>query len=346
MDHLLKLQQQIVPDLLEILDVRYTLLRNIKYREPIGRRLLSSIVNLSERVVRSETNFLKDRGLIHISSSGMCITEEGETVFRGLKVMMREINGLNFIEEEIKKLLRVRDVIIINGNIDEDSTLYTELGKAAANYLKQVIKDDNIISLTGGRTVKEVVYNFPTNTKFKNLKVLPGRGGMGKETEIQSNTLVEIIANKLDATYELLHIPDNLSNNSFSALLEEVEIKEVYKQIERSDILLHGIGLAKDMCDKRSLTEEMKHEIMGCGAIGEAYGHYFNSSGDIVYSMPSIGIHKNDIENIPSIIAVAAGVDKAEAIIAIEKNRINSTLITDEATGKEILKMLSKFINA
>lgn len=339
MEKLLKLQQKVVPELLEVLDMRYTILKNIKYREPIGRRLLSTIVNLSERVVRSETNLLKTQGLIDIKSSGMYITEEGDEVFIGLKAFMKELSGLNHLEEELKKILKIREVIVINGNVTEDNSLYTELGRVAANYLKSIIKDDITISLTGGRTIKEVVYNFLPMTKYKNIKVLPGRGGMGKETEIQSNTLVEILANKLDATYELLHIPDNISSDSFKALIKESDIKETFEHIEKSNILIHGIGLAKDMCDKRSLGKDVKERILGLGAIGEAYGHYFNSKGEVVYSMPSIGITKDRIENIPNVIAVAAGIEKAEAIMAIQMDKLNSTLVTDEATAKEILKL-------
>ncbi|WP_346890312.1 sugar-binding domain-containing protein [Clostridium sp. UBA1056] len=342
MKRLLNLQQKVIPELLEVLDVRYTILKNIKYREPIGRRSLSTIVNLSERVVRSETNFLKMQGLIDIKSSGMYITEEGEEIFSELKAFMKEISGLDSMEEKLKDLLKVRDVIVINGNVAEDSTLYTELGKAAANYLKSIIIDNIIISLTGGRTVKEVVDNFTPMAKFKNIKVLPGRGGMGKETEIQSNTLVENLANKLEATYELLHIPDNISSDSFKALIKESNIKDTFENIGKSDVLIHGIGLAKEMCDKRSLCSDVKERILESGAIGEAYGHYFNNKGEIVYSMPSIGITKDRIKRIPNVIAIAAGVEKAEAIMAIQRGKENSTLVTDEATAKEILKLFSK----
>jgi central glycolytic genes regulator len=345
MEELLGLQQKVVPELLKVLDVRYTILKNIKYREPIGRRLLSTIVDLSERVVRSETNLLKIQGLIDIKSSGMYITEEGEAVFDGLKAFMKELSGLNFVEEELKRLLDVREVIVINGNVAEDNTLWTELGRVAANYLKSIIKDNTIISLTGGRTVKAVVDNFSPINKFENIKVLPGRGGMGKETEIQSNTLVESLANKLDATYELLHIPDNISGDSFKALIKELDIKKTFENIDKSNVLIHGIGLAKEMCDKRSLCMEIKEKILKSGAIGEAYGHYFNNKGEIVYSMPSIGITKDKIKNIPNVIAVAVGVEKAEAIIAIQRHKRNSTLVTDESTAKEILKLFSKKVN-
>lgn len=342
MEQLIKLQKQLIPDLLEVLDVRYKLLRNIKYRQPIGRRLLSATVQITERIVRSETNFLKDQGLVDITSAGMNITKEGEDVLNGLREFMRETNGINLLEAQLKKLLGVHQVIIINGNVEEDDTLFEELGKAAANYLKQVLHDNMIISLTGGRTIKEVVDKFPALQKYKNVRILPGRGGMGKETELQANTLVEVLANKMAASYEQLHIPDNVSQALFDAMIQEDEIKRIFNSISNSEILLHGIGLAGEMCEKRSLAGEVKSKIMECGAVGEAFGHYFNCDGKIVYSMPTIGIRKEDIGTIPRMIAVSAGVNKAQAIAAIEKGRSNSVLITDEATGRAVLKMLKE----
>lgn len=260
MEQLIRLQKQLIPELLEVLEVRYKLLRNIKYRQPIGRRLLSATVQISERIVRSETNFLKDQGLIDITSAGMNITKEGEDVLNGLREFMRETSGINLLEAQLKKNLGVHQVIIINGSVEEDDTLFEELGKAAANYLKQILHDDIIISLTGGRTIKEVVDKFPVLQKYKNVKVLPGRGGMGKETELQANTLVEVLANKMSASYEQLHIPDNLSQTLFDAMIQESEIKDIFTAIRNSEVLLHGIGLAKEMCEKRSLTGEVRVE--------------------------------------------------------------------------------------
>lgn len=346
MEQLIKLQKQLIPDLLEVLDVRYKLLRNIKYRQPIGRRLLSATVQITERIVRSETNFLKDQGLIDITSAGMTITIDGEDVLNGLRDFMRETNGIDVLETQLKKSLGVHQVIIINGNVEEDDTLFEEIGKAAANYLKQILHDNITISLTGGRTIKEVVDKFPVLPKYKNVRVLPGRGGMGKETELQADTLVEVLANKMDASYEQLHIPDNLSQTLFDAMLKEGEIKEIFNAIKNSEVLLHGIGLATEMCKKRSLTGEIKGKIIQCGAVGEAFGHYFNEDGEVVYSMPTIGISKEHINSIPRMIAVSAGAEKAEAIAAIEKGRSNSVLITDEKTGRAVLKILKSVNNA
>ena len=252
MEDLLKLQQKLIPELIEIIEIRYNILRNIKYNQPIGRRLLATTVNLSERIVRSETNFLKEQNLIEVNTIGMSVTTEGEDVLKGLKLFIREAKGLHGLEVEVKEKLNIKDVIIIPGDVALDNSLISEIGKATANYIKDILKDNIVISLTGGHTVKEVVDNFQKTNKFKNIRVLPGRGGMGKDIETQSNTLVEALANKLDASYELLHIPDNLSKNTFKAMLKEDEIKNIFNLIEHSYILIHGIGKAGTMSRKRN----------------------------------------------------------------------------------------------
>ena len=67
MQEMLKLQKKIIPELVDLLEKRYNVLRTIYYNEPIGRRTLAGYLNLSERIVRTEISFLNDQGLIAIT---------------------------------------------------------------------------------------------------------------------------------------------------------------------------------------------------------------------------------------------------------------------------------------
>ena len=97
MKELLKLQMKLVPELLSVLDMRYNILSNIYYNQPIGRRMLSNNLNLSERIIRSEVNFLKEQNLIDINSIGMNITDEGTDLLRDLKFFIREIKKIKIL---------------------------------------------------------------------------------------------------------------------------------------------------------------------------------------------------------------------------------------------------------
>ncbi|MCQ4699299.1 transcriptional regulator, partial [Paeniclostridium sordellii] len=56
---------------------RYSILRQISLSEPIGRRTLSNMLDISGRIIRSETEVLKEQNLINVAGSGMTVTEEG-----------------------------------------------------------------------------------------------------------------------------------------------------------------------------------------------------------------------------------------------------------------------------
>ena len=212
MQNILKLQQKVVPELIELLEKRYNILRTIYYNQPIGRRILANDMCIGERIVRNEINFLKSQNLIEVNASGMFVTTDGEEIINKLKGFIHEIKGLSKIEKFIEEHLKLQQVIVVPGDVEIDKSVLKELGKAAASYAMDIIKDNSIIALTGGSTVKEVVDNFPKSNKYNNILVLPARGGMARNVEIQANTLVARLADKIGGNYELLHAPDNLSN--------------------------------------------------------------------------------------------------------------------------------------
>lgn len=338
MNEILKLQQKLVPELLELLEKRYNILKNIYYNEPIGRRILANRINMGERIVRTEVNFLKAQNLIEVNTPGMTVTDEGEEVLEELKNFIHEIKGLTEVELALKEYLGLYDVVVVPGDADDDESVRKEMGRAAANYIKSILKNDSIIALAGGSTIKEIIDNFPKINSMPEVLVVPARGGMGRNVESQANTLAASLANKLKCNYKMLHIPDNLSDKALNTILNETEIKDVIDNIKNADILVYGIGKAEKMCYKRGLSEEKVNEILNLGAIGEAYGCYFDKDGNVVYATSTVCVSREDTKNIKSIIAVAGGQNKSDAIISTQIKSTQGILITDEGAARKILE--------
>lgn len=335
---ILSLQQKIIPEMIELLNKRYKILKSIYYNQPIGRRALSQELNMGERIVRSEVSFLKEQGLVDINSIGMMITDEGENILENLEEMIHEISGLSNIEEKLQKSLDFLKVIVIPGDLDLDSTVLKEMGRIAADYIKTLIEDNYIIALTGGSSVAQVVENFPKINK-QNLLVIPARGGIGRIVETQASTLASKLATRIGASYKLLHVPDNLSKDALETMLNEPDIKDTVEKISKSNILIFGIGRADEMGRRRGLTEEEIKKLISKGAVAEAFGCYFNSEGQIVDKTPTMTLDFEDVKNIEHIIAVAGGKNKAKAIAAVKTNNPNMVLVTDEGCAKELLKL-------
>lgn len=337
----IRLLQKLVPELLQQLEKRYRILRTIQYNQPIGRRLLAVKLELGERVVRSEVEFLKEQELIEINSSGMNVTAEGEEIIDSLKNFIHQAKGLFDVEKQLKEVLKIENVVIVPGDLAEDPSVMFELGKAAAHFIINNIKDKDVLALTGGSTLKSVVDNMPSNSLYKNITVLPARGGLGRDLEYEANTLTATLARKMNATYRLLHIPDNIKDETvIHSIMNEASIRDVVQELHNVNVLICGIGRADKMAQRRDLSTEMITYLNEKGAVGEAFGSYFNEQGNAVYTIPTVGIKSQDVSNIGKLIAVAGGKEKAKAIIASLSNKSNSVLITDEGTAKEILYIL------
>lgn len=338
MGGLLSLQQKIIPEMVELMDKRYCILKKIFYNQPIGRRALSQALNMGERTVRTEVNFLKNQGLIEINSIGMIVTKDGENIIENLEEMIHEINGLSDIEKKLKNVLNLEEAIVVPGDAEKDDTVLREMGRVAANRIKDLIKDNSIIALTGGSSVAQVVQNFPKINK-NNVLVVPARGGMGRDIKTQASTLAAELAFKIGANYKLLHVPDNLSNEAIETIANEPDILDTIEKISKADLLVYGIGRASDMSKRRGMNEHEIEMLKKSGAVSEAFGYYFNKDGKIVYKTPTIGLNFEDIGNINNIIAVAGGKNKAEAIISTKTSNNSLILVTDEGAANAILKI-------
>ena len=339
---ILKLQKQIVPELVDTLEKRYTILRTIHYNAPIGRRMLATKLNLGERIVRTEVNFLKEQNLIEISTPGMTVTSEGITVLEGLKGFIHELKGLSKLEQKVKELLNIKKVIVIPGSVRQDKNILQDLGKAAANYVSKTIKNKDIIAITGGSTIKELVDNFPKTHNVQDVLVVPARGGMGRKVETQANTLAATLAQKLKGNYEMLHIPENLSEEMIQSLCKQNDIKEVINCVKKANILIYGIGRADKMVLKRGISEEKQKELIDQGAVGEAFGCYFDKDSNVLSTSSAPGINIKNLENVREQIAVAGGDDKVDAIISALHNNEKAVLVTDECAAQKLIDSVNK----
>lgn len=339
---LIEIEKKIVPEILELMEIRYNILRNIYYNQPIGRRGLAHELSTGERTIRTEVNILKEQGLLDIESMGMYITEDGKKVIDNLKDVIHRIKGISDLEKTLRDILKVEKVIIVPGNSDENGLGLKDMGKTSSIYLKKLINKDSIIGVTGGTTMAQVAEEMPLGKVADNIIVTPARGGLGKDVETQSNSIAAKLAKKLEGSYRLLHVPDDIDRVTLEAVLKISDIKEVMDLIKNMDILIFGIGRADTMAKRRQIPQDKINKLIEKGAVAEAFGHYFDIEGNEVWESLTVGLSLEDFQNIEKLIGVAGGKDKAEAIISIASLRKNMTIITDEGAAKQIIKIVKK----
>lgn len=341
---LLKLQKKIVPEMIDLLELRYDILRSIYHNQPIGRRSLAQNLDMKERTIRTQINKLKELGLLNVESVGMYISKSGKKTIEDLSVLIHDLKGISKLEKDLKESLKIKNLIVVPGNIVEKHTSLDEISKASSLYLRKKIRDNFIIGITGGTTMANLAENMIEGKLAKDLLVIPARGGLGKDVETQANNIAAKLAEKLGGNYKLLHIPDHIDKSTLDAVLkfpdtEDLIDLEVLDLIEEIDILVFGIGRADTMADRRNLPKEKIDKLIEKGAVAEAFGHYFDIDGNEVWEYNTVGLSIERFKGIKEVIGVAAREEKAEAILSIARLNPDMTLITDEFAARKILEI-------
>src|SRR5690625_163900 len=241
MENLLRAQKLIYPDLLEVMKKRFDILYLISIHQPVGRRVLIDKTTFAERFVRNEIELLQKQQLIEMTTKGMYVTEVGKEIVEALFEFNHELAHLTQMETNLKEKFNIEHVFVVPGNCDEQSSAKLELGRATVKFLREIIKDDVTISVTGGSTMATVAKMIEPFENYQCFFV-PARGGIGGNVENQANTIIAKMAEATKGNYELFHIPDPLNESLYYSLLNESTIAHTLSLIKGADIVIHGIG--------------------------------------------------------------------------------------------------------
>ena len=131
--------EAIVPDMIEVMSRRYTILKNVAWQEPVGRRSLAQTLGMSERVLRTETDLLRKYELISSTKSGMILTDKGHKTILGLSAFMDSLLGIQQLEKELSKKLGIARCLVVPGNCDDNGKVVDAMGKIVTDTLKTLL---------------------------------------------------------------------------------------------------------------------------------------------------------------------------------------------------------------
>lgn len=331
----------LLPEMDRMMQNRYRMLQTIQAQGPIGRRTLADVLNRTEREIRNEMGILHEKQLIQVFQKGMILTELGYEVLDRLKTYFYEISGLAQKEKQLANHLGISKVAIIAGNVDKNPSAKTYLGKEASYLLGARAKPKSIVAVTGGSSVATLRRNLVDVKPFNSMKFVAARGSMANEESYQANTLVAKFAKECGAKYHTLYLPEHLSEQAYAYMMEEPIVKETVRLYDDVNVVIHGIGTAMEMGKRRNMSDDAYKDLIEKGAVGEAFGYYFDENGNVVERIQTVGIQLEQVKQSELIIAIAGGKSKAKAIEAYFQIAAKHTiLVTDEGAADAILAQL------
>lgn len=333
---------KLAPELFETAQLRYKILHTIDQNAPIGRRILAQRLSLSERRLRTELDFLKQEQYLIVRREGMSLSPEGEALLLEALPLVEQLSGLSQREWQLAQYFHVERVIIVTGDYSKDRHVMDAFGRILLEVLQTLLDEKhNIVTLLGGSTLQEVLSHVPQSSLCCKPCVVSGRGGMGLQSANQANTLSNMLAQRLGGEALALYVPENISWEAYSTLKEEQSVAPVLEKMRQSTCVIHGIGQAGYIADQKQMTASELNELERLGAVAEAFGCFYNAAGEEVWRKSRIGLQREDVLNIPHLIAIAGGSTKAQAIAAYMKQAPYQTcLFCDEGAAEMILKQI------
>ncbi len=252
------------------------------------------------------------------------------------------------VGDQLKKRFALEDAIIVSTKTDQSIT--KDVGSVAGEYATSLLTEGIKIGIAWGTSLYHMVQHLPQRA-IKNSSVVQLMGGFGAALpQYDGSELAREFSRRIKSSYYPLQCPVIVNNVVVKEyLLKELGIQETLKQTKNLDLAFVGISSnypnQSAMVRAQFISEEEAKEIQMAGAVGHICGYSYDADGnllDISYNKRIIGIDFEDFLKVPKRVGVAYGIQKAEAIkCALKANHI-TTLITDEVTAKQIIKLSDK----
>jgi len=251
------------------------------------------------------------------------------------------------IEEQLEKRFNLLHAIVVNPGDQSEQMINAAIGKAAAERLVNLLGDGDILGITWGATVNEVVKALPPKVDTR-LQVVQITGGANQMAiNINAMDLVSRVAAIFNARSYVLYAPAMVSQPAIrEALLEDSGIHETVAMFDKISVALSGIGALSTRAISNLLrtgfiSDEDLKTLKEKKAVGDIFAHFFNIQGricDTELEERIIGMGIDQLKNVRYSIGVAGGTQKSLAILGALKGKLINILVTDYATACDLLE--------
>lgn len=254
------------------------------------------------------------------------------------------------LEAELKRRFGLKETLVVTDlydNLNTDISI-KRIGKVAASYLDEILKDGDTIGVSWGRTIYQTVRQLEPSSRRKIQVVqLVGNSTNSYKEDMDVSTLVQEMARAFQGTAAKLYAPMQISSDIVrQELMKEPIIQETMDKIRSVDYLFTGIAdvsVGRPMNTWAGyLTESQMQDLIRKGAVGYICGYFLDKNGNKLndpINNKIVGISFEELKNAPHVIVAAGGVDKTQAIYAALKGNIIDSLITDSRIAEKLLAM-------
>ncbi len=250
------------------------------------------------------------------------------------------------LEKEIRDVFGLGNAIVVKTAPGASGdVLRATVGHIGAQYVAALIPDSGVLAIAGGRAVRELCERLPERDG-RRLTIVQAMGGI--DSGVNSEDAIELgrsLVQRWGGFFMTLSTPAFVPNKrTRDSFLGFKQIHAVWDRFTQAGAALVGIGAmeASAFVARGVLTTQDIEDLKKHGAVGEICGRFFDKNGsecDTPWRERVISIGLAGLRQIPQVVAIVPGAERAHAVAAAIRGRLIKTLVTDETGARALLAL-------
>lgn len=261
-------------------------------------------------------------------------------------VIRHPFKSMRSLSERLQAQLNLREAYVVPSVKDSYVESVRRAARFATRVLEDHLQDGMTLGISLGMAVAETAKAF---RPVKTMRCLVVRLQGANDNELMEGTdLAHGFATQLGNEFLIIPAPWIMSSQaSCEVILSQPTVQDAIRLAERADVALVGMGSMESsistLLRNHLITAEELAHLRATGAAGEICGKHFDHDGsllDVPFSRRTVAVDISKLRDIRTVIGVAAGEGKAEAILAASKGGLIDILVTDSQAATRLLDMI------
>ena len=245
--------------------------------------------------------------------------------------------------EQLRKKYRLKAAYVLPEFRGSNVSVIEKVGQLAGRVLEEALEDGLTLAISLGLAVSETAKAFRVS-KDIHCPVLRLQGA--NQNEVAEGTdLAQVFSKQLGNEYKIIPSPWIMSSKeACESILQEPAVRNAIREVESADIALVGMGSMDSSVStifrNKLISSAELESLKKMGAVGEICGKYYDSQGNVMnvgFNRRSVSIDISKLRKMDTVIGVAAGQLKTEAIAGAVRGKLINVLVTDADAEQRLI---------
>lgn len=241
----------------------------------------------------------------------------------------------------VERKFGLRRVLVVRPMTESRDADLGAIGRAAAVILASVVTADDVLGLSWGRALASMVAAAPPLPPCLLVQLV---GGVSPTGHTGSMDLVRRLADNSGGDAFSLYAPLIVATATLAGeLRSDALVRTTTDLFARLTVAVVGVGSwTPPSSSLREVVGDAMAGFEAAGAVADVCASILDAAGNPLASSRAlaeraISITWEQLQAVPHVIAVAGGVDKANAIRSVLRSGVVHTLITDAGAAAALL---------